>query len=471
MRDNFGWLLVSAGFLVACGGDDDFPAGYTDSANSSGGSGGATPSPSAGGSGGVGGSTAGQSGDGGGGSGGSSSGGAAGSSGAAGEGPEPAPVPGTEGFNCGPPAGEVPVLHLADVADGFTEPLLLTFAPGDPRRLFIVEQRGRIRVIEDGAIRSEPFLDLTDRVEHEGHEQGLLGLAFHPDYADNGRFFVNYTALPEAAEGVPANATMVVEFTVSGDPNVAAAATDRVVLMQEQPTRTHNGGMLAFGPDGFLYIGTGDGGGANDPDDNAQNPASLLGKILRIDVDAADAGEYGIPSGNMPSPARPEVFHMGLRNPWRYSFDGCRGDLYIGDVGQNDWEELNVVPHGVAHLNFGWKVCEGLHVRGGSAPCEHEEFTPPILEYGRRVGNAITGGYVYRGSLVPSLRGTYFFGDYPSQSFFAFQYVNGEVTNARELTDELDNADGNIASFGQDHNGEVYVVRRSGLIQRIEAAP
>ncbi|HEY6727555.1 MAG TPA: PQQ-dependent sugar dehydrogenase, partial [Polyangiaceae bacterium] len=361
-------------------------------------------------------------------------------------------------------------LRTVTVADDFTRPLLVTFAPGDPTRLFVVEQGGTIRVIEDGVTAEEPFLDLTANVETQGNEQGLLGLAFHPDYADNGRFYVNYTA----NAGVPditANGTMVVEYTVSDDPNVAEGESERVILTQGQPARNHNGGMLAFGPDGYLYIGLGDGGGSNDPRENGQDLSIKLGKMLRIDVDASDAGEYGIPSGNMPSPALPEIFHYGLRNPWRFSFDGCLGDLYIADVGQNDWEELNVVPHGAAHLNFGWKECEGLHVRGGGAACENDEFTAPILDYGRDVGNSITGGYVYRGSLVPGLRGTYFYADYASQAFFAFQYLNGAMKNARELTAELDTSNGGITSFGQDYAGEVYVVRRNGIIDRIEAAP
>jgi len=173
----------------------------------------------------------------------------------------------------------------------------------------------------------------------------------------------------------------------------------------------------------------------------------------------------------------PEIYHYGLRNPWRYSFDGCQGDLYIGDVGQNDWEELNVVPYGGAHLNFGWNVCEGTHVRGGNAACQNMEFAAPIADYGRGVGNCITGGYVYRGSLIPALRGTYFYADFSSGAFFAFEYVGGEMTNVRELTEELDTGSGAISSFGQDYFGEVYLTRRgaadepTGVVQRIEPVP
>lgn len=487
MRSAYGWMIASAGLLIACGGDDDWPGDAADSTSGGGsGTGGTEPTTSAasggstngqGGTGGVAGasggttSASGGSGSGGapGGSGGAS-GGDAGTGGAAGDGSDPSPVPGTEGFNCDAPAGDVPTLRLVEVATGFARPLFVTFAPGDSARLFVVEQDGNIRVIEDGSVLEEPFLDLTANVEIEGNEQGLLGLAFHPDYADNGRFYVNYTANASVPDAT-LNATIVAEYTVSDDPNVAEPDSERRLLTQDQPARNHNGGMLAFGPDGYLYIGLGDGGSGNDPNDHGQNLSSLLGKMLRVDVDASDAGEYGIPAGNMQSPAAPEIFHYGLRNPWRYSFDGCRGDLYLGDVGQNDWEELNVVPHGVAHLNFGWRVCEGLHVRGGSAACENDEFTAPVVDYGRAVGTSITGGYVYRGSLVPGLRGTYFYADYASQAFFAFQYVNGELTNARELTEDLAASGGGVTSFGQDYAGEVYVVRRSGVIQRIEAAP
>lgn len=379
-------------------------------------------------------------------------------------------MPGTEGFNCDAAEGEVPTLRLVDVADGFENPLLLTFAPGDPKRLFVVEQGGTIRIIENGRVVDEPFLDLSASVETEGKEQGLLGLAFHPDYADNGRFYVNYTA-KDGVHGVPLSTSILSEFRVSTEHNIADMASERVVLTQEQPTRTHNSGMLAVGADGFLYIGVGDGGPAGDPTDQAQAPSTWLGSILRIDVDGSDAGEYGIPSGNMESPAAPEVFHHGLRNPWRFSFDACTGDLYLGDVGQDDWEELNVVPNGVAHVNFGWKICEGLHLRGSGTRCDRGDFMAPVIEYGRGVGNAIVGGYVYRGSRVPALRGTYFYADYSSGAFFSFQYVDGEVANERNLTGELETADAAITSFGQDFAGEVYVVRRSGEIQRIEAAP
>ena len=500
MRKTYGWMLAAGGLLVACGGDDDWPgdtsgtsstsvggsagAPSTDtSAGTNGGSSSGTQTGAGGSSGGAGGTG----GSGGGTEGSSDSGGmsgAAGMAGGAGAGGTGGndtgnPVPGTEGFNCEPSEGEVPPLQLVEVAGGFLQPLLVTFAPGDPTRLFVVEQPGTIRIIEDGEVVEEPFLDLTASVRNINNEQGLLGLAFHPDYAENGKFYVYYTARAsvDGAGGVERGDIVVSEFSVSAAPNVAEIDSERMLLTQTHPERNHNGGMLAFGPDGFLYIGLGDGGGSNDPDENGQNTQTWLGKLLRIDVDASDAGEYGIPDGNMESPALPEIYHYGLRNPWRYSFDGCQGDLYLGDVGQNDWEELNVVPHGAAHLNFGWNVCEGSHVRGGTAACENMEFAAPIADYGRGVGICITGGYVYRGSLIPALRGTYFYADYASGAFFAFEYVGGEMTNVRELTEELDTSSGAISSFGQDYFGEVYLTRRgaadepTGVVQRIEPVP
>jgi len=488
MRSTYGWLVAAAGVLVACGGDDDWPGSATSATTGTGGAGGSGGTMSAttgsGGSAGgageaSGGTTSGSGGSTGGASGGSSGAsgatagvsGAAGASGAGGDGSDvPNPVPGTEGFNCDSAVGDVPTLRLVEIASGFERPLFVTYAPGDPTRLFVVEQDGIIRVIEDGELVEEPFLDLTANVTTEGNEQGLLGLAFHPDYADNGRFYVNYTAKDGVHDAV-ADSTIISELSVSADENVAEVDSERVLMVVRQPAKNHNGGMLAFGPDAYLYIGLGDGGNANDPRENGQNTETRLGKLLRIDVDASDAGEYGIPSGNIESDAAPEIYHYGLRNPWRFSFDACEGDLYLGDVGQNDWEELNVVPYGTSNVNFGWKICEGLHLRGQSTPCDHAEFMAPIAEYGRGVGQSITAGYVYRGSLVPGLRGTYFYADFTSGAFFSFQYVNGELTNARELTDELDTSSGQITSFGQDYDGEVYLVRRTGAIQRIEAAP
>ena len=422
----------------------------------------------AGGTSGTGGGGTGGGGTGGGGTGGGGTGGGGTGGGGTGGGDGAGPVPGTEGFNCEPADGEVPALALEEVAVGLLEPVLVTFAPGDATRLFVVEQPGRIRIIENGSLDQEPFLDLTASVENGGIEQGLLGLAFHPDYAENGRFYVNYTA-KNGVHGVSGGDTIVSEFSVGSDPNIADISSERVILTQAQPQPNNNGGMLAFGPSGFLFIGLGDGGGAGDPYGNAQDTSTWLGKMLRIDVDGSDAGEYGIPSGNMAGPALPEIFHYGLRNPWRYSFDGCNGDLYLGDSGHTTREELNFVPPETASVNFGWNICEGTHLRGSSAACDREEFMAPIADYGSDVGKAIIGGYVYRGSSIPALRGMYFYADYISGAVSVLRYVEGEVTYGPELVDELGAGGGVITSLGQDFNGELYLVHDTGEILRIEA--
>lgn len=431
-------------------------AGGGPSSASTGGIGGIGGASSTDASGGTGGSVAGTGGSGGTGGGGTGGGDVAG------------PVPGAEGFDCGPAEGEVPALTLEEVAVGLLQPVLVTFAPGDATRLFVVEQPGRIRVIENGNLDQEPFLDLTASVEDGGLEQGLLGLAFHPDYAENGRFYVNYTA-KDGVHEVSRGATIVSEFSVSADPNVADVSSERVLLTQAQPQSNNNGGMLAFGPSGLLYIGLGDGGIAGDPEGSAQDTSTWLGKMLRIDVDASDAGEYGIPNGNMASPALPEIFHSGLRNPWRYSFDGCNGDLYLGDSGHTTREELNFVPPGSAPVNFGWNICEGTHLRGSSAACDREEFMAPIADYGAEVGRAVIGGYVYRGSAIPALRGMYFYADYVSGAVAMLRYVEGELTYGPEIVDELGASGSVITSLGQDFHGELYLVHDTGEILRIDA--
>lgn len=453
MRFAYGLMigLGLGGGFTACSGDTSSGSGGT-SSGSDGGSGGtsstttSTETSSSGGTGGGGQATS--------------------TSGGTGEGR----VPGTEGFDCAPAQGDVPTLKLTEVANGFTQPLFVTFAPGDESRLFVVEQPGTIQVMVDGVVQDEPFLDITDNVQNGGNEQGLLGLAFHPDYAENGRFYVNYSA-QGGVNGASNGGTIVSEFTVSDDPNLADASTERVLLTQSQPYGNHNGGMVTFGPDGFLYIGFGDGGNGGDPQCNAPNLDTWLGKLLRIDVDGNDAGEYGVPSGNLPGGA-PEVWDYGLRNPWRFTFDGCTGDLYIGDVGQETYEELNIVPSGQGHDNFGWSFREGLHAYPYACDFdpELEGAVEPVFEYDHGTGASITGGYVYRGSAIPALRGTYFFADYSSGAAWALEYVDGEVQNQRSLTRELGTSSGEITSFGQDARGEVYLVRRGGAIQRIDAA-
>lgn len=373
-------------------------------------------------------------------------------------------------FSCDPASGTVPALGLDTVVSGLTEPVDVTAAPGDDERLFVVEQPGTIKVVRGGSI--DTFLDITNQVSRTDNERGMFSLAFHPDYPDNGLFYVHYTA--SAGTHDLANGTTVVsEFSVSNDPAVANPDSERVILTVKQPNWNHNGGTIAFSPkDGFLYLGLGDGGGGGDPDKNGQDQDSLLGSILRLDIDARDAGEYGIPSGNMPG-GLPEIWDKGLRNPWRFSFDACNGDLYIGDVGQNEYEEINVEPAGTGSRNYGWNVREGRHCYATNT-CASEGMTDPVIDYGRGDGQSVTGGYVYRGSAIPALRGTYLYGDYGSGNVWAFEYANGSISNQRKLSfaRSLNGSGIGLASFGQDNSGELYIVLRgAGEVVKIVPRP
>ncbi|MEM8862618.1 MAG: PQQ-dependent sugar dehydrogenase, partial [Chloroflexota bacterium] len=288
-----------------------------------------------------------------------------------------------------PVAAPVDAIQLDWVAGGFVRPLFVTHAEDD--RLFVVEQQGTIRVISaDGVVSNTPFLNIIDRTNSAANEQGLLGLAFHPNYAENGRLFVNYTH----ADG----STVVSEFSVSADPNMADPATERQIIKIGQPYQNHNGGMIEFGPDGFLYIGMGDGGSQNDPENRAQNLESLLGKILRIDIDNGEP--YAIPADNpyVNDPAaRNEIWSVGWRNPWRFSFDAVTGDMYVADVGQNDFEEISLSPLGVGGLNFGWRIFEANNCYLDD--CSTPDLVPAIAQYDHAGGHcSVTGGYMHRGS-------------------------------------------------------------------------
>jgi glucose/arabinose dehydrogenase len=353
------------------------------------------------------------------------------------------------------------------VADGYNEPLYVTAAPGDDSRLFVVEQDGSIHIIADGTAIDTPFLDIESQVSRTDNERGMFGIAFHPDYQNNGRFFVHYSA-SEDTHGLNNGDTVVSEFTVSDDPNVADSGSERLIVTETQPDWNHNGGMLVFGPDGYLYIGLGDGGGGGDAYGNGQNLESILGTIIRIDVDDTSAGEYGIPSGNMTGDAvAPEIWDYGLRNPWRFSFDACTGDLYIADVGQNELEEVNVEPAGTGKLNYGWNVTEGLACYAANS-CEMEGLIEPVLDYGHGDGTSVTGGYVYRGSAIPGLRGTYLYADFSSERVWTFRWDGAQAADQGEVTDDLElGGGGGITSFGQDNTGELYIVRRGGAIQKI----
>jgi glucose/arabinose dehydrogenase len=344
------------------------------------------------------------------------------------------------------------------VAEDVGNPVFLT-APKSDSRLFVVDKAGRILIFSDGAAQQEPFLDISDLVS-TGNEQGLLGLAFHPNYAENGRFFVNYTDV----EGD----TQIVEYRVSDDPNVALEDSATTLLSVEQPFSNHNGGWIAFGPDSYLYIGMGDGGGGGDTQGNGQNVDALLGKMLRIDVDGEKP--YAIPPTNpfAKGGGAPEVFLYGLRNPWRNAFDG--DNLYIADVGQNSFEEINVVTIADAGANLGWNTMEGPSCFSPPDGCDQTGLVLPIYEYPHPEGCSITGGYVYRGKAIPEIAGRYFFGDYCIGTLLSFRYADGRADDIVNLSTQLGGL-GTINSFGVDDDGELYLLFGEGTIEKVVRAP
>jgi glucose/arabinose dehydrogenase len=368
------------------------------------------------------------------------------------------------------PATPPPVdLELARevVADGLREPVYVTAPPNDPR-LFVVEKAGRIRIIEDGRPNPKAFLDIRKRVRAGGStsEQGLLALAFHPEYASSGRFFVHYTSRPDGD-------TRVVEYRVwESDPDRADEATRRTILRVDQPFRWHNGGMLMFGPDGMLWLGLGDGGVKNDPDNHGQNPRTLLGTILRLDVDARPPGQaYGIPSDNPFANGKsgaPEVWATGLRNPWRFDIDPRRRLLYIADVGEYRFEEINVVHLDRRGPNFGWAVREGAECFSArDTECASKGFVDPALAYLHEDSCAVVGGVVYRGEAIPHLLGHYFYTDFCNGRIRSFRYnARGRIVGRRDWTKQL----GRISlptSFGLDADGELYITSADGTVSRI----
>ena len=314
-------------------------------------------------------------------------------------------------------------------------------------RLFVIEKVGRIRIIQNGQLLASPFLDISENVESSGSEQGLLGLAFHPRYQENGRFFVNYTDNN--------GDTVIARFQVSGVPNIADRDSEVKLLGVSQPFPNHNGGVLVFGPDGYLYAGLGDGGAAGDPFGNAQKTNNLLGKVLRLDVDSAEP--YAVPADN---PFGNEIWIYGLRNPWRISFDKLTGDLYIGDVGQNDWEEIDFLAAGSpGGTNFGWDFREGAHDYEGNGP---DGLIDPVAEYSHPEGGcSVTGGYVYRGSM-PEWNGIYLYGDYCTGLIWGLIHMNNSW-QSQLLFDMQDT----ITSFGQDETGEIYLLSDNGGIYRL----
>lgn len=352
-------------------------------------------------------------------------------------------------------------IDLQQVVEGFNQPVGIANAGDGSQRLFIVEKRGIIRILRDGALIGTPFLDISDRVGSSGSEQGLLGLAFHPGYADNGLFFVNYTDL--------AGNTVISRFSVTAEPDQANPDSELVLLTLEQPASNHNGGHLAFGPDGFLYIGMGDGGAAGDKFRNAQNGQTLLGAILRLDVaHASEAQPYAIPVDNpfIGDPTvRDEIWAIGLRNPWRYSFDRVTGDLYIADVGQDTYEEINIQPaDSTGGENYGWPIMEGQHCYPGGGACSQADLALPVVEYQHSYGCSVAGGYVYRGQEFQTLTAIYFFGDYCSGRVWGLMRSADGGWQVAQL------AQGSIAlsSFGEDEEGELYVLDfRGGVLYKI----
>jgi glucose/arabinose dehydrogenase len=364
-------------------------------------------------------------------------------------------------------------LSTQRVASGLNRPIQVT-APAGDSRLFIVEQRGVIKILKFGAVLSTPFLDIDSKIPNTAgnDERGLLGLAFHPDYANNGYFFVNYINL--------SNDTVVERYKVSdANPDVADPSSDKLIITVDQPFSNHNGGDLQFGPnDGYLYIGLGDGGASDDPGDRGQCLNTLLGKMLRIDIDVPmDATPYEIPPDNPwvdgDPGTRDEIWARGLRNPWRYSFDSLTGDLYIGDVGQDDLEEIDFQPaDSPGGENYGWRIMEGTDCFGNSncddppLTCNDPNLTLPIHEYPHAVGFSVTGGFVYRGSVIPDIQGVYFFADFGTAKIWSFRYDGENLTEFTDRTAELAPGGGlsisSISSFGEDGFGELYIVDRDG---------
>ena len=371
------------------------------------------------------------------------------------------------------------------VASGLSRPVFATAPAGDPDRLFVLEKAGRIRIITNGVLQATPFLNIVGDVQNSGNEQGLLGLAFDPDYGTNGFFYVYHIAGPGAGNSV------IRRYTVTSNPDSADAGSRHKVLKIPQTQTNHNGGTIAFGPDGYLYLGLGDGGGANDTNDRAQNGLEFLGKLLRIDVNGDDfpadsLQNYAIPPDN-PYRTDPgflsEIWSYGWRNPYRFSFDQGTGDIYFADVGQNCWEEIDIQPaSSVGRENWGWNLMEGMHCFDKTSPfncnpggCNPAALKLPVHEYPHGGRCSVTGGFVYRGVDIPAMDGVYFFADYCSRQIWTFRWDGANVNEFTERTAELDPIDGstigNITGFGEDGRGELYICDDSGQVFKILPDP
>ena len=351
-------------------------------------------------------------------------------------------------------------IKLTPIASGLENPVLITSAHDGTGRLFIVQQTGAIRVFDSGSVLAGNLLNLSGSISH-GDEQGLLGLAFHPNFKNNRKFYVNFTNT--------SGNTVIREYKTSkSNPNRVQSGSGRTVLKVNQPYSNHNGGNLAFGPGGYLYIGLGDGGDAGDPGNRAQRTNTLLGKMLRINVNTRTGHKaYGIPKSNpyVGKPGKNEIFMRGLRNPWRYSFDRSNGNLWIGDVGQGNWEEIDRTTSGNG-VNWGWHVMEGYRCYSPSSGCHKDGKKKPVATYSHSSGRcAVTGGYVYRGSNIPALKGWYVFGDYCSGEIWAIS----SSASDHKTKHLLRNSGASITSFGESAGGELYVVvGRGGNIYRID---
>jgi len=378
-------------------------------------------------------------------------------------------------FGCGggssstvvnPPPGGPPALALSAFVSDLASPTGMEVPNDGTGRLFVLEQGGRIRIIQNGALVAAPFLDITSKVE-SGGEKGLLGLAFHPSFSSNRRFFVYYTR----RLSLQLQSVFSEYAASSSNPDQADASSERILLVVNQPFDNHNGGQLAFGPDGFLYIGLGDGGSEGDPQGNGQNLQTLLGKILRIDVDGAFAPgkQYAIPADNpfTPPGGLPEIWAYGLRNPWRFSFDRVTSKLFAGDVGQNSFEEVDIITRAG---NFGWNKMEASHCYPPGSSCGTAGLILPIMEYAHNAsgGEAIIGGFVYRGSAIAGLVGAYVFGDLSSGHIWTgVQDSSGNWSQTLVLNHNL-----TVSSFGQDAAGELYLLDYgNGAVLRVRAAP
>ncbi len=363
---------------------------------------------------------------------------------------EPVPLPAAEASSPPLPLSQLR-LRLEPLWKGFTAPLYLTHAGDGSGRLFVLEQSGTIRVVRDGSVTSEPYIDVS-KLLSSGGERGLLGLAFSPDFETSGRVYINYTD--------KRGDTVVARYTAD-DPasDKPAWSAPETVLAVKQPFSNHNGGCLQFGPEGLLYIGMGDGGSAGDPDNNAQDPKALLGKMLRIDVSGTSF--------------KPEVWASGLRNPWRFSFDASSNALWIGDVGQGAWEEINVVPDDKPGLNYGWNRWEGTRTYPeDSTRTDKSGFTFPIAEYPHPEGESVTGGYVYRGTRYPAMIGTYVYADFVKGWIGAIRTTapDGSELSKPEVATMLQ-SEARPSSFGVDESGELYLVDYRGTIYIVTGSP